>query len=1798
MNATAVSRITAGLAAFGLVAASIVLGATPASAATAFVVSSTADSPTAVCSASLTPDGPSLRDALCAANNHSDAVTIQVAAGTYTLAAGALVVADTAGADITLTGAAGATIQGNGSTQLMSIDPGVVGGVSVTLSGFTFSGGADTVFGGGAIIAGSANATSGDALTISDSVFTANSANIGLTAMNNPGGALQFIGGRLTLSNVDFVDNSSGTSPGGALSYQATGASAGERLSITGGSLSGNSAVAGDADLANGGGAMVVDAPAGVPMTVTGTAFSDNSIRVAAAANARAGSTIWVRSGSLTTSGALIRTSATDRSLTGAALTTGNSGVRIESGAALDASNGLFYDDVSGRTVVSAPTGATTALANNFWGCNTGLALADSCAITDSAAVAATATPRLLFSATASPTTLDEGVASSALSTVITSSNGGVPATATQALTAVPVTWTAVTPTGATIPSPTVGAIGTTTYQRNGTTGAGGASVTLGYETATVQLVLADDVAFTSADSATFRLSAASSFQVVAAGYPAAEFTTAGPLPAGITLSRSGLLSGVPTAPGVFPFTIRADNGTTSATQAFTLTVAQPVAFTSANSVTGKVGDPVNFTVTTTSTPTATVSYSGSLPAGVTVTPGANGTATIAGTPAAATGGSYPLTLTATAAGNDPATQAFTLVVNQPAAVSTQPQSLTVNAGNPASFTAAASGFPAPTVQWQVDAGSGYVNIAGATSATYAFTAAQGDNGKSYRAIFTNGTGSATSAAANLTVGTAPTFSSAPSAAFTADGSAQSFAITTSGVPDAAITTTGTLPAWLSLASGTGGTATLSGTPPAGSGGVYSFGLAASNGFGPAASQPFTLTVNEAPRIPATNSGTFRVGAAGSLAVTATGGFPVATTLAATGTLPSGVTFTDNGGGSGTFAGTPAAATGGSYTATVTASNSTGSATQTVTITVNQTVVVTTQPTDRNVQAGTAVSFTAAATGFPAPTVQWQVSTDAGANFTDIAGANAATLVFTAAQTDNGNRYRAAFANDTTATTIAATLTVGTAPTITSAAAASFTAGGGAQTFAVTTTGTPQPTLSLATGGPTWLTLSGNTLTATPPATAGGSYSVSLTASNGYGSDATQTLVVTVTQTPAITSAAAASFAVGSAGSFTVTTSGTPTPNAITAAGTLPSGVAFVSNGDGTATISGTPAAGTGGRYPVSIDASNGTVSTTQPFVLTVTEAVTITSPATARFVDGVSSSFAVTTAGGFPATAALTAVGALPAGLTFVDDGDGTATLAGTPTGGAASVTVTVTADNGTTTTQQLVIVVDVAPTVTTQPQSADVVAGTVVTFTAVASGSPAPTVQWQSSTDGVTFADIAGATTGSLTITATQAASGTGYRAVFSNGSTTASAVATLTVGTPPAITSADRFGVTDGAGVQSFTVTSTAAPAAALTLSNAPSWLTLTDAGDGTARLSAAPPVGTAGDFTATVTAHNSYGADAVQAITVTVSQRAVFTSGDSATFTAGRPGSFGVTTAGNPSPSAVTVTGSLPAGVAVTDNGDGTATLAGTPAAGSGGVYRFTLATANGVGSPDAQRFTLTVNETVSAVTDAEIEVTTGVRGSTTVSTSGGYPAATSLVLVGALPDGLTFTDNGDGTATIAGVPAAGATSATVSIIATNAAGAGAPISVRVTVSPAAAVALPAEVPFALVTLEGVPKTVAPGQVITVSGGGFAAGAPVTVGIYSTPTVLATVTADGAGHFSAAITVPRDYLGAHSIVASGTSATGQAQFARADTTVVAATAALPRVLAATGPWDGLWIVASIALLLVLSGLRLMTRRRRQA
>ena len=99
-------------------------------------------------------------------------------------------------------------------------------------------------------------------------------------------------------------------------------------------------------------------------------------------------------------------------------------------------------------------------------------------------------------------------------------------------------------------------------------------------------------------------------------------------------------------------------------------------------------------------------------------------------------------------------------VVSAPSII-TNPSSTVILAGGTATFTAAASGNPAPTVQWEVNTGSGYTNVtdggvySGSSTGTLTITGATaGDERLPVRGHLHQCGGHATTTAATLTVQT------------------------------------------------------------------------------------------------------------------------------------------------------------------------------------------------------------------------------------------------------------------------------------------------------------------------------------------------------------------------------------------------------------------------------------------------------------------------------------------------------------------------------------------------------------------------------------------------------------------------------------------------------------------------------------------------------------------------------------------------------------------------------------------------------------------------------------------------------------------------------------------------------------------------------------------------------------------------------------------------------------------------------------------------------------------------------------
>jgi hypothetical protein len=123
--------------------------------------------------------------------------------------------------------------------------------------------------------------------------------------------------------------------------------------------------------------------------------------------------------------------------------------------------------------------------------------------------------------------------------------------------------------------------------------------------------------------------------------------------------------------------------------------------------------------------------------------------------------------------------------------------------------------------------------------------------------------------------------------------------------------------------------------------------------------------------------------------------------------------------------------------------------------------------------------------------------------------------------------------------------------------------------------------------------------------------------SNAYG-QTSPTPSINVAIAARITSPASATFALGAPGTFTVTTTGTPT-STLTRTGALPAGVTFTDNYNGTATLAGTPAPGTGGDWPITIKAHNSALAdAVQTFVLHVPKFPTTISEAPVRIVPSV----------------------------------------------------------------------------------------------------------------------------------------------------------------------------------------------------------------------------------------------------------------------------------------------------------------------------------------------------------------------------------------------------------------------------------------------------------------------------------------------------------------------------------------------------------------------------------------------------
>jgi hypothetical protein len=1134
-----------------LVAGALALvGTTPASAASSLTVSTTADTGTNAgpCGSSSTsvPSPLSLRAAVCLANNFGGTTTIDVPVGRYTLTNGELQLGTNSGQDVTLRGAssAGTIIDGNNASRVLNLDPDLVGGVAVRVSNVTITGGKDETFGGAGIIGGSGDAATPDSLTIDNSVITGNVANAqNQDRSNNPGGGVQFSGGSLTITSSTISNNSSYSSAGSGVAFLARGVDQ-ESLTVTGSTFSANKSSSSSSTGEVNGGALELVGAGSTPFSVTGSRFVGNTVTATTAG--AAGAAIRQTGGTLT----LSRSTFTGNSVAGNAVANGGA-IEVASGSAT-----LRYNRITGNTAkagsavhVGADAGTVDG-ALNWLGCNGGSGNAGcDTIVSDGAAV--TQAPRLVLRASATPSTLTGPNATSTVTASLLDDSAGN-AVAPSNLTAFDgqlVQWSAAKPALAAISanSSTVsGGTASVTYDSKTSSGVGSVSAALDQATVTPTITVQRPAAVTQDPSdLSIEVGQTATFTVATSGYPAPTVQWQRSTDGGQTYSD---IDGA--AATTYSFTAAGDDnanryravatngvGQPATSTSATLTVGGPATFTSSDSVTFKAGTAKSFTIATGGFPaTSKITRSGALPSGLTFTDNGDGTATLAGTPAGGTGGSYPIVLTAENGRTPAGTQTLTVQVDEAPAVTTDPSDQTVEPGKSVTFTAAAAGSPTPTVQWQrsTDGGETFADLDGETDTSLVFAAARGSDGHRFRAVFTNTAGTATSKPATLRVGTAPKFTSAASATF-AVGKSGSYEVTTSGVPNATITTSGTVPAWLTLTDNGDGTAELSGTPPTGSGGVVTVALKASNGFSPAATQTVTVTVRELASFTSADHTTFGVGDAGSFTVTTTAGYPASTAITKTGSLPSGVTLVDNHDGTATISGTPAAGSGGVYPVTLSATNGAGSRTQTFSLTVREATSISSAD-HATFAAGEAGTFTVTtAGGYPTdPELSLKGTLPSGLTFTDN-GDGTATIEGTPTAADSGTTNLGIEASNGVAPVAKQTfaLTVTSAPVFSSDDTAAFTIGSKGS-FSVVTSGFPKASLTLTGGLPSGVTFTDNgdgtaTLAGTPAAGSVGQYTRKVTATSSAGTTS-QSLVVKVSkaaQAITVTSVAPASPVVG-----------------------------------------------------------------------------------------------------------------------------------------------------------------------------------------------------------------------------------------------------------------------------------------------------------------------------------------------------------------------------------------------------------------------------------------------------------------------------------------------------------------------------------------------------------------------------------------------------------------------------------------------------------------------------------------------
>jgi len=522
---------------------------------------------------------------------------------------------------------------------------------------------------------------------------------------------------------------------------------------------------------------------------------------------------------------------------------------------------------------------------------------------------------------------------------------------------------------------------------------------------------------------------------------------------------------------------------------------------------------PVSLTVTAGQTATFSVTAAGSTP--LSYRWQKNGT-NISG----ATSSSYTTPATATAdsgsafrcivsnSAGSVISNSATLTVNPvvlPPSITAHPVSVTVTAGQTATFSVTATGTAPLSYQWQKNGAP----IAGATATTYTTPATTtSDNGSTFRCVVSNSAGSVTSNSATLAVNAAPvapSITTHPSSVTVTAGQTATFTVSATGTAPLSYQ-------WQKNGTNISGATSSNYTTPATttSDNGSTFRCVVSNSGGSVTSNQATLTVSSGavpPSITVQPVGlTVNVGQTATFSVTATGTAPLAYQWRKNGSFVAGATGSS-------YATPPVTAADHGSNFMVLVSNSLGALySANATLLVSSTPVgptITLQPADLTVTVGQTATFSVTATGTAPLSYQWQKN---GANISGATSSSHTTPATTTA--DNGSTFRCAVSNSAgSVTSNSATLTVNAAPvapSITSHPASVTVTAGQTATFSVTATGTAPLSYQWQKNGAPIAGATATTYTTPATTTADNGSTFRCTVSNSAGSVPSNSATLTV----------------------------------------------------------------------------------------------------------------------------------------------------------------------------------------------------------------------------------------------------------------------------------------------------------------------------------------------------------------------------------------------------------------------------------------------------------------------------------------------------------------------------------------------------------------------------------------------------------------------------------------------------------------------------------------------------------------